>query len=246
MKVRVGKIFIDPGHGGSDPGAVGPGNRLEKDDNLRYAKKLRDILTARGIECVMTREGDTRPSYGERCAMEKGCDLAICCHRNGAAAQAARGVEIWLHHSVAAGGSIVKWAQDTAEGLRAVGFPLRSGMIAQGVYRGFRTDPAADYYCNSGTSSPSMLIELGFVTNAEDNALFDQKIGDLAKAIADAACRKLGVGWDDEAENEESSNEVEQLKAEILLLKNEVQKQQERYRELSAAIRNLADEFAVS
>ncbi len=202
------KIWIDPGHGGSDPGAVGPGNRLEKDDNLRYAKKLRDILTARGIECVMTREGDTRPSYGERCAMEKGCDLAICCHRNGAAAQAARGVEIWLHHSVAAGGSIVKWAQDTAEGLRAVGFPLRSGMIAQGVYRGFRTDPAADYYCNSGTSSPSMLIELGFVTNAEDNALFDQKIGDLAKAIADAACRKLGVEWKETADETEPDGKL--------------------------------------
>ena len=213
MKVRVGKIFIDPGHGGSDPGAVGPGNRLEKDDNLRYAKKLRDILTARGIECVMTREGDTRPSYGERCAMEKGCDLAICCHRNGAAAQAARGVEIWLHHSVAAGGSIVKWAQDTAEGLRAVGFPLRSGMIAQGVYRGFRTDPAADYYCNSGTSSPSMLIELGFVTNAEDNALFDQKIGDLAKAIADAACRKLGVGWKETADETEPNGKLYRVQA---------------------------------
>ena len=53
LEGRVGENFIDPGHGGSDPGAVGPGNRLEKDDNLRYAKKLGDILTARGIECVI-------------------------------------------------------------------------------------------------------------------------------------------------------------------------------------------------
>ena len=51
-------IILDPGHGGVDGGAVGPGDVLEKDINLAIALILRDMLKATGFEVVMTREDD--------------------------------------------------------------------------------------------------------------------------------------------------------------------------------------------
>lgn len=52
-------IVVDPGHGGVDPGAVGPGGSLEKDINLAISKRLQAILTQAGAVVVMTRETDT-------------------------------------------------------------------------------------------------------------------------------------------------------------------------------------------
>ena len=51
-------VVIDAGHGGRDGGAVGESGVLEKDLNLMIAQKLRDLLTAAGVDCVMTREED--------------------------------------------------------------------------------------------------------------------------------------------------------------------------------------------
>ncbi|HQB83035.1 MAG TPA: N-acetylmuramoyl-L-alanine amidase, partial [Candidatus Rifleibacterium sp.] len=62
-------ILLDPGHGGADPGAVGPTGLKESDVNLRVARYLRDLLRADGAEVKMTREKDTALSLGERVAM---------------------------------------------------------------------------------------------------------------------------------------------------------------------------------
>ena len=157
---------------------------------------LRDVLKSRGVEVVMTRTTDTHlalvkaEDYKLRCALEKGCDLAISCHRN-AGPTTARGVEIWLHSQ--AGASIVNWASDIINGMTATGIPIRKGDIAPGVYRGYPSYPNDNFYCNSGTKSPSMLVELGFITNEQDNLVFDSRIEEMVLAIADAACRRLGV-----------------------------------------------------
>jgi len=52
------KVCIDPGHGGTQPGAVGPGGTMEKYITLSVALKLRDLLKSRGIDVIMTRETD--------------------------------------------------------------------------------------------------------------------------------------------------------------------------------------------
>ena len=188
------KIWLDPGHGGKDSGAVGCG-REEKDDNLRYALELARQFGRQGLEIVITRANDTSLSYNQRTGMERGCDLAICCHRNSAATPSAQGAEIWLHH--AAIPSIVEWASDTIERLEAAGMPARQGTVARGVYKGYRENPNLDYYCNSGTQSPSMLMELGFVTSPEDNARFDRDYPKYCRAIVQAACAYLGVAYKD-------------------------------------------------
>ena len=51
-------VIIDAGHGGEDGGAVGVGGVLEKDINLNIARALYDSLSAKGINCVMTRTED--------------------------------------------------------------------------------------------------------------------------------------------------------------------------------------------
>ena len=52
-------VVIDAGHGGADPGKVGINDQLEKDINLKIAKKVKKILEKKGIKGVMTREEDT-------------------------------------------------------------------------------------------------------------------------------------------------------------------------------------------
>ena len=189
----MAKIWIDAGHGGGDSGACN-GSRYEKTDNLNFANELAEQFRRLGHEAIMTRETDIYPSLSARTKLERvnNCDLAICCHRNSGASTAA-GLEIWLHSRAAA--SYVEWAADVAEGIEAVGMPLRSGRGGYGraIYKGYRASSLLNYYCNSGTNSPSMLIELGFISNDADNALFDAHLDLMVKPIVEASCRFLAA-----------------------------------------------------
>lgn len=77
-------ILLDPGHGGTDPGAVGPSGLKESDVNLRVARYLRDLLRADGAEVAMTRESDVFLSLGERVelARQQKPDLFVSIHHN--------------------------------------------------------------------------------------------------------------------------------------------------------------------
>lgn len=61
------KLFLDPGHGGSDPGAVGNGIQ-EKDITLKIATKIRDFLLNEysDVSILMSRTGDTYPTLSDR------------------------------------------------------------------------------------------------------------------------------------------------------------------------------------
>ena len=184
-------IWIDAGHGGAQPGAVS-GERLEKDDALHFALELERCFLERGCKTVMTRRTDISVELGERTRLEREneCDLAISCHRNSGGA-GARGVEVWLHH--AAKPSVVRWGQETAAAVSAQGLPLRAGTAAPGVYLGYRSDPRLDYAVNRDTLSPSMLLEVGFITSREDNLVFDSGMQAMCRAVANASCRFLGL-----------------------------------------------------
>ena len=101
---------------------------------------------------------------------------------------------------------MLKEQERQGERLEAAGMPARQGTVARGVYKGFRTDPTADYYCNSGTQSPSMLIELGFVSSPEDNDRFDRDYEKYCSAIVQAACEYLGVNYIPVQEKPEGNN----------------------------------------
>ncbi|MXW44171.1 MAG: AMIN domain-containing protein [Candidatus Dadabacteria bacterium] len=101
LKVRT--IVIDPGHGGHDPGAVGPSGLREKDVNLRIAKRLRERLIEEGksfgIENVyLTRSTDRFIPLEERTAIAKKrkADIFISIHCNGARRKKAHGIETYI------------------------------------------------------------------------------------------------------------------------------------------------------
>jgi N-acetylmuramoyl-L-alanine amidase len=78
------RILLDPGHGGADPGAIGPSNLKESEVNLRVARYLRQLLEADGAEVHMTRTTDKTLSLGERVgvALQLRPDLFLSIHHN--------------------------------------------------------------------------------------------------------------------------------------------------------------------
>lgn len=99
LKTKKTKIVvIDPGHGGEDPGAVGPGRTREKDVVLSLGKKLQKALDESGeVRAFLTRRDDYYISLEDRIriAQEYGADLFISLHANGSRKRSARGTSIY-------------------------------------------------------------------------------------------------------------------------------------------------------
>lgn len=185
----MARIWIDAGHGGNDPGAVAF-SRTEKGDNLKFALKLSEMLRQSGVETVLTREEDKDMTASQRAALEQNCDLAVSCHRN-AGGETATGAEIWIHS--AATPNIVNWAANVIKNIEATGMKIRQGQVSKGVYKGYPGYPNTDFWVNRNTKSPSMLLEMGFLTNKDDNAFFDLHMDSLAAAVAAACLQELGM-----------------------------------------------------
>jgi len=94
------KVFIDAGHGGSDPGALGFGYR-ESDLNLQVAKKVEDKLKSRGIDVKMSRTSDIYHSLSERAEManDYGADAFVSIHQHSATSKSANGIETYYNRN---------------------------------------------------------------------------------------------------------------------------------------------------
>jgi N-acetylmuramoyl-L-alanine amidase len=93
------RIVLDPGHGGHDPGAVGPKKLYEKDVVLDIALKLRKILaTNPNLEIFLTRETDVFIPLEQRTAIanSKNADLFVSVHANASPRRDAKGIETYL------------------------------------------------------------------------------------------------------------------------------------------------------
>jgi N-acetylmuramoyl-L-alanine amidase len=96
--LSIATIVIDAGHGGMDPGAIGPEGLMEKDVTLDVAHRLRRLLEERGgYRILMTREEDRRLSLKERVAFanQQGADLFISIHINWLPDASQTGVETY-------------------------------------------------------------------------------------------------------------------------------------------------------
>ena len=92
-------IVIDPGHGGEDPGAMGPNKSMEKDVVLSIAKKLEWLLNhKKGYRAFLTRDGDYYPSFKKRLqiAKEYGADLFISIHADAARSKQPKGCSVYV------------------------------------------------------------------------------------------------------------------------------------------------------
>ena len=150
------KICIDPGHGGFDPGACGYGLK-ESDVNLKYALLLRQLLTQKGHQVIMTRETDKTMSLGERTrfANNNKADLFISCHCNAAANPQAHGVETLVYSDKSV--SAYYLARAIVESLEK-----DCSLKSRGVK--FRRK----LYVLKNTKMPAILIELGFISNEQE------------------------------------------------------------------------------
>lgn len=163
------KIMLDPGHGGSDPGATA-NNIIEKEVNLAVALLARDLLTASGVNIIMTRMDDTYvslPDRTERANREK-VDAFVSIHHNAASESAARGMEVY--HSIVGGEGqrLAKLIHDRYQVL-----------IPELPSRGVKTRTGSDgrdyYYVIKKTQMPAVIIEGGFLTNSQDAALIKSR-----------------------------------------------------------------------
>ena len=154
-----GKIIVlDPGHGGKDPGAVGLAGTLEKEVNLMVSLQMRDELQKWGARPVMTRSVDTsemdklqtRVDYGTF----NGGNIFVSIHSDAALNRRAKGFTVYYHNQ--------KGELDLALA-KSVQLGLKGTM--QTNDRGVRS---AHFYVVKRNPLPAILIEMGFISNAEE------------------------------------------------------------------------------
>lgn len=184
------KIYIDAGHGGNSIGAAYKG-RLEQDDVLKLALKIKELLLQQpNIEVKLSRENSVNPELSARAeeANEWGADYFISLHRNAFAPNKATGAEVWVYSKVSKQGDTYKKAETILKNLcEATGYAYRGVKFGAPSY--------ADYAVNMLTKMHSCLLEIGFIDNDKDNAIYDSKFDEMAEAIARGLVEAVGGTW---------------------------------------------------
>ena len=204
-------IFIDAGHGGKDPGSIGSLNGTEyheADINLSVALLVQKELEKRGFTVVMSRETDVSVELEDRVAQAKkaGSDMFISIHCNSFSSSDVAGPRMYytartgLSYNPIAFATYFAKAFDTIKGIASSSTPN------QLAYPNMKTSKVASdssvlgknkYYavlCN--TNMPSVLIEMGFITNTNDLKMLISEWWQLhtARAVADAIENAYNAG----------------------------------------------------
>jgi N-acetylmuramoyl-L-alanine amidase len=194
----VARVAIDPGHGGSDPGAIGPAGVKEKDVTLAIAKKVAPALAHDGVQVVLTRDDDRFVSLEERTARANAfnADLFVSIHCNAAENHAKRGVETYMLDTARdemAGRIAARENATTAAAGAEIGSILasmrladqsaRSGRLADllqraaiASLRGAYGDAidggvhTAGFYVLVGARMPGVLFETSYISNANEES----------------------------------------------------------------------------
>lgn len=157
------KIFVDPGHGGKESGAVGATGLKEKDVNLDISLALVEKLHSKGAEVICSRSGDETVSWQERFKLAKDskADIYLCIHVNSIPETwdplRVRGVSTFYNYPNA-----MHLAKCILEKFTEVGLP-KSYYIYRHPYR------------NQPTGMIFVLIEVGFISHPEDELILLEK-----------------------------------------------------------------------
>jgi len=209
------RIVIDPGHGGHDPGTIGPGGLQEKDLVLDVSLRLEKLVRAElGAEVVMTRATDAYVPLEERTAIanSKGADLFLSVHGNASRDHSARGIETYFlsfaqdSHAaaVAARENAISAAtlKDLQQLVKAITLNSKidesrdfAASVQEAMVQNVRQQHAvedrgvhtAPFYVLIGANMPSVLAEIAFVTNPDDEKRL--KTRDYRDLIARALLR---------------------------------------------------------
>ena len=215
---RVERIVLDPGHGGNDPGAIGPRGLREKDVTLDIAHRAAPIIARElGIATMLTRDVDDYVALDERTAHANafGADLFVSIHCNAADNNESDGIVTFvldgssdaaaariaaLENSASAAASeelatAFRRIQDSAILERSVQFAqlLQRATVAslQGSY-GHVSDKGvrrAGFYVLAGAVMPAVLFEVSFISNPD--AEIRLNTGDYRQKLADAVVNAI-------------------------------------------------------
>ncbi len=172
------KIIIDAGHGGYDNGASYQGRR-EKDDTLRLALALGDVLRGQGYDVEYTRTSDVYQSPVEKARIgnASGADYFISLHRNAAATPGSfNGVQTLVYDKT---GIKNEMAENINSQLEEVG------------YNNINVEARPNLAVLRRTNMPSLLVEVGFIDNDIDNDILDNNFEQTVQAIADGIDQTL-------------------------------------------------------
>ena len=174
------KVFLDPGHGGNDSGAIGVNNLCEKDIVLQVAKKVEELLKKQGLEVKLSRDVDKTLSLKDRTDMANSwkadCYVSIHCNAfNGNA----KGLETYSLN----------------ENTSNLASNIHSELLNTKAYTVNRGTKTANFYVLRYSSMRACLAEMAFIDNVEDVKILTQRQDDLATGIAKGICKYLNVEY---------------------------------------------------
>ncbi|WP_449623048.1 N-acetylmuramoyl-L-alanine amidase [Robertmurraya sp. Marseille-Q9965] len=185
-------VFIDPGHGGKDPGAIA-GGYTEANLNLAVAKKVQSLLVSMGYKVYMSRtDTNTTVDLLERSVMVNNinADLFVSIHHNMAASASANGIESYYYEYDSAYQPKINASMHNNLDRISKSITL-SNLIHNNMlgYTGANDRGAngASFSVIREAAMPATLLELGFISNATERQklITDSYQNKLAKAIAD-------------------------------------------------------------
>jgi N-acetylmuramoyl-L-alanine amidase len=197
LGLKIGKIVIDPGHGGHDTGTIGPNGLEEKDLVLEVGRRLGKLLETRlGAQVVYTRKDDTFIPLETRTAIanQARADLFVSIHANSSHDPAARGIETYYLNFTSSPEALEVAARENAVSEKSiyelqdlvkkialkekieesrefagdVQRSLHSGLAAKSPAIRDRGVKKAPFIVLIGANMPSILTEISFVSNPTD------------------------------------------------------------------------------
>src|SRR5580693_2745958 len=197
LGLKIGKIVIDPGHGGHDTGTIGPNGLEEKELVLEVSRRLGTLLQTRlGAEVIYTRKDDTFIPLETRTAIanEEGADLFVSVHANSSHDPDARGVETYYLNFTSSPDALEVAARENAVSEKSIHelqdlvkkIALKdkidesrefAGDVQESLYGGLALNSAgirnrgikkAPFIVLIGANMPSILAEISFVSNPTD------------------------------------------------------------------------------
>jgi N-acetylmuramoyl-L-alanine amidase len=218
----LGVVVIDPGHGGSNPGARGVVEGMhEKDQTLAVAREVAERLEARGVEVHMTRDRDRTLTLRQRVAEANrlGADLFVSIHANASEARTQRGFETFV--LTPAGVDVDGRALRADTGTPRGDLDAATALVLDDVERGAAQWEAADLAARMqdaleavrghagnrgvrqdqqhvllGATMPAVLVEMGFIDHPIEGREIVQP--ETRAAIAGAIAEAISAQLDDE------------------------------------------------
>ncbi|NQT66202.1 MAG: N-acetylmuramoyl-L-alanine amidase [Actinobacteria bacterium] len=148
-------IFLDPGHGGSDPGCIHNG-LMEKEINLKISLKLKSLLESNGFRVIMRRTSDQGMSLDDiaNMASDSGADLFLSIHNNASLSPESAGTETY-------------WSANGVSGSSQFAASIQSSLVSE-IGRPNRGVKTADFRVIKNTRITAALVECVFLSNPDE------------------------------------------------------------------------------